>query len=99
MACRTPVEAALAIARRGAERVLRVSDDEVESAMRALFSDTHNTAEGGGAAALAALLQEKKRMRGRKVAVVLSGGNVDSSLFATVLKSVEYPAPGFDGAK
>lgn len=89
MACRTPVEAALAIARRGAERVVRVSDDEVESAMRALFSDTHNTAEGGGAAALAALLQEKKRMRGRKVAVVLSGGNVDSSLFAAVLQTAE----------
>ncbi len=89
MACRTPVEAALAIARHGAERVVQVSDDEVESAMRVLFTDTHNTAEGAGAAALAALLQEKKRMRGRKVAVVLSGGNVDSSLFAAVLKSVE----------
>lgn len=89
MACRTPVEAALAIARHGAERVVQVSDDEVESAMRALFADTHNTAEGGGAAALAALLHEKERMRGRKVAVVLSGGNVDSNLFAAVLKSVE----------
>lgn len=89
MACRTPVEAALAIARHGAERVVQVSDDEVESAMRALFADTHNTAEGGGAAALAALLQEKERMRGRKVAVVLSGGNVDSNLFAAVLKSME----------
>lgn len=89
IACRTPVEAALAIARHGAERVVQVSDDEVESAMRALFADTHNTAEGGGAAALAALLHEKERMRGRKVAVVLSGGNVDSNLFAAVLKSVE----------
>lgn len=89
MACRTPVAAALAIARRGVERVVLVSDDEVESAMRALFSDTHNTAEGGGAAGLAALLQEAERMRGRKVAVVLSGGNVDSSLFSAVLKSVE----------
>lgn len=89
MACRTPVEAALAIVRHGAERVVRVSDDEVESAMRALFTDTHNTAEGGGAAALAALLQEKMKMRGRKVAVVLSGGNVDSAVFSTVLKTVE----------
>ena len=89
MACRTPVEAVLAVARRGAERVLRVSDDEVEAAMRALFADTHNTAEGGGAAALAALLQETERMRGCKVAVVLSGGNVDSSLFAAVLQTAE----------
>jgi threonine dehydratase len=89
MACRTPVEVALAIARRGADRVVRVTDDEVEAAMRALFTDTHNTAEGGGAAGLAALLQEKGKMRGRSVAVVLSGGNVDSGLFANVLKAVE----------
>jgi threonine dehydratase len=57
--------------------------------MRALFADTHNTAEGGGAAALAALLQEKDKMRGRNVAVILSGGNVNSSLFASVLKGAE----------
>ena len=87
MACRTPVEPALSVARNGAERVVRVSDDEVESAMRALFEDTHNTAEGAGAAALAALLQEKETMRGRNVAIVLSGGNVDSSLFATILQN------------
>lgn len=85
MACRTPDAEALAIARRGAERVVQVSDDEVESAMRALFADTHNTAEGGGAAGLAALLQEKEKMRGRKTAVVLSGGNVDSPLFSRIL--------------
>jgi len=85
MACRTPDAEALAIARRGAERVVQVSDAEVESAMRALFADTHNTAEGGGAAALGALLQEKDRMRGKKTAVVLSGGNVDTALFSRVL--------------
>jgi threonine dehydratase len=85
MACRTPDAEALAIARRGAERVVQVSDEEVESAMRALFADTHNTAEGGGAAALAALLQEKDKMRGRRTAVVLSGGNVDSPLFGSIL--------------
>jgi threonine dehydratase len=87
MACRTPVEAALNIVRRGAERVVLVSDDEVESAMRALFTDTHNTAEGGGAAALAAALQEKEKLPGQNVAVILSGGNVDSSQFTTVLKA------------
>ena len=85
MACRTPVQEALSIAKDGAERIVRVTDDEVEAAMRALFADTHNTAEGGGAAALAALLQEKDRMAGRSVAVILSGGNVDSGVFARVL--------------
>jgi threonine dehydratase len=86
MACRTPVSGALEIAKTGAARVVTVGDDEVEAAMRALFADTHNTAEGGGAAALAALLQEKEKMRGKTVAVVLSGGNVDSSVFAGVLQ-------------
>ena len=86
MACRTPVETALSIARHGAERVVQVSDEEVESAMRALFADTHNTAEGGGAAALAALLKEKEKMRQQRLAVVLSGGNVDSSVFASILE-------------
>src|SRR5438874_5744561 len=88
MACRTPDTTALAIARNGAERVVQVSDEEVESAMRALFVDTHNTAEGGGAAALAALLQEKDKMRGSRTAVVLSGGNVDTPLFSRILTGI-----------
>src|SRR3982750_1852221 len=85
IACRTVDESSLAVARRGAQRVVQVSDDEVEAAMRALFTDTHNTAEGGGAAALAALLKEKDQMRGRTVAVILSGGNVDSDVFSRIL--------------
>lgn len=84
-ACRTPVAAALAIVARGAERVVSVSDDEVEQAMRALFHDTHNVAEGAGAMALAGLLQDGARMRGRRVAVICSGGNVDTAEFARVL--------------
>ena len=85
MACRTPMQDPLDIARRGRARVVQVTDDEVESAMRALFADTHNVAEGGGAAALAALLQERDRMRGQKVAVIVSGGNVDSDVYSRVL--------------
>jgi len=87
MACRTPVLEALEIARRGAVRIVEVTDEEVETAMRALFVDTHNVAEGGGAASLAALLQERGAMRGRKVAIILSGGNVDSDIYSRVLTS------------
>lgn len=85
MACRTPDESALEIARNGVERVILVSDDEVRVAMRALFSDTHNVAEGAGAASLAALMQDKELMRGRTVAIVLTGANVDSDVFAGVI--------------
>ena len=85
MACRTPLRKALQIARRGAERVVVVSDDEIEDAMRILFSDAHTVAEGAGAAAFAALLSEREEMRDDNVAVVVSGGNVDSSVYAGIL--------------
>jgi threonine dehydratase len=85
LACRVPDATALATILRGAERVLSVSDDEIRAAMRHLFTDTHNVAEGAGAAALAGLLQEKVRMAGKRVAIILSGGNVDRDVFAAVL--------------
>lgn len=87
MACRTPDPIALEIIAGGVERVIEVSDDEVEEAMRVLFSTTHAVAEGAGAAALAALMQERDRAAGRVVGVVLTGGNVDRELFARVLAS------------
>jgi threonine dehydratase len=85
MACRTPNNSALAIARRGVERVIQVTEDEVRGAMRALFSDTHNVAEGAGAAALAALIKDRDSVRGRAVGIVLTGANVDSKVFAQVI--------------
>jgi threonine dehydratase len=66
-------------------RVVQVSDDEVEAAMRLMYSATHNVAEGAGAAALAAATQERARLAGRRVAVVLCGANVDRDVFARVL--------------
>ena len=85
MACRTPEAEALELLWRHMARVVQVSDDEVESAMRLMFSATHNTAEGAGAAGLAAALQERGQLAGRKVAMVLSGANVDQDVFARVL--------------
>ena len=85
MACRTPVPDALEVIRREAEDVIAVTDDEVADAMRALYTDTHNVAEGAGAAALAAALQQRARWRGRRVGIVVSGGNVDAPLFSDVL--------------
>jgi threonine dehydratase len=85
MACRVPDAAALEIIWRGATRVLAVTDEEVAAAMRLYFSTTHSTAEGAGAAPLAAALQERAKNRGRRIAVILSGGNVDRATFARVL--------------
>ena len=85
LACRAPDPEALGVIFHGAERFVRVSEAQIAEAMRAYFSDTHNVAEGAAAAALAALLAEKERMRGRRVGLILSGGNVDREVFASVL--------------
>ena len=84
MACRVPVEDALQIIWRGAARVIRVSEAEIAAAIRAYFSDTHNAAEGAGAAPLAAALKDKERKAG-KVGLILSGGNVDTDVYARIL--------------
>jgi threonine dehydratase len=85
LACRVPVPESVAAINSGAERVVTVSDAEIKSAMAAYFADTHNVAEGAGAATLAALLKERDMMAGRRVALVLSGGNVDTAVYSRIL--------------
>jgi len=92
MAVRVPDPEALGVIVGGAARIVVVGDAEIRAAMRILFTDTHNVAEGAGAAALAALAKEAAKMQGRKVAVIQTGGNVDRSVFAEVLG--EPGAPG-----
>lgn len=88
MAVRTPDPEALAVIRRGVARVVEVTDAEVEAAMAALFTDTHNAAEGAGAAGLAALLREDEANRGRTVGFICTGANVDAARFADILSRV-----------
>lgn len=84
VAVRVPVPEALEAIRAGADRIVQVSDDEVKAAMRDLYRCTHNVAEGAGAAALAALLKDSHR-RGKRFAVILSGGNIDRELYLSAL--------------
>lgn len=95
MACRTPEPGALAMLQRGLARVVAVSDAEVAAAMGRLFEATHQVAEGAGAAALAAAWAERAVLAGRRSALVLSGGNVDRDVFASVLAGAwrETPHP------
>jgi threonine dehydratase len=81
MATRVPDADALAIIRKGASRIVQVTDGEVGAAIRAYWTDTHNLAEGAGAAALAAALQYRLKIRGKRVGLILSGGNIDFDLF------------------
>jgi threonine dehydratase len=85
MACRSPNEEALEAILQGCERIVAVGEEEVGTAMRTIFQTTHNAAEGAGAASFAALMQEREQMRGKRVGVVLCGGNVDAEVFAKIL--------------
>jgi len=85
MACRKPDEDALAIMLANVSRVLEVTDAELAAAMRALFATTHNVAEGAGAAAFAAAWRDRESLAGKRVGIALTGGNVDTALFADVL--------------
>lgn len=86
MAVRVPVREAFDIYATGAARIVAVAETEVAEAIRAYYTDTHNLAEGAGAAPLAALMQEREAMRGKRAGVILTGGNIDSGWFQTVLR-------------
>jgi threonine dehydratase len=85
MACRRPDEDAVTHMLNNVARVEEVTDAELAAAMRALFAMTHNVAEGAGAAAFAAAWRERGALGGKRVGLALTGGNVDSALFADVL--------------
>jgi threonine dehydratase len=85
MAVRKPNAQALDIMLREVARVVEVSDEEVAQAIGAIFECTHNVAEGAGAAGVAAMAKERSRIAGRKVAAILSGGNIDRDMLADVL--------------
>ena len=87
LAVRVPDPTALDIICRSVARIVSVTEAELREAIRVIFSDTHNIAEGAGAAALAGALQERDRLKGKKVAVIQSGGNIDRALFTEILAS------------
>ena len=85
MACRRADPAALAMLAPHLHHIVRVTDAEVADAMRHLYADTHNVAEGAGAASFAAAMQERTQLKGQTVGITLCGGNVDADVFARVL--------------
>jgi threonine dehydratase len=87
LACRKGNVEALQVMLQNVDHVVRVTDAEVTAAMRAFFTDTHNVVEGAGAASLAAAVKESPALKGKRVAVVATGGNVDHDVFARVLSA------------
>jgi len=89
LACRTPNAEAMEIVWAQVARVIEVSEAEIALAMRAYYQDTHNLAEGAGAAALAGAIQEKQNHQGRRIGIVLTGGNVDADTYRDVLAAAQ----------
>jgi threonine dehydratase len=85
MACRVADAAALEMLATRLDHIVQVTDDEVAQAMRMLYADTHNVAEGAGAASFAAAWQERALLKNQVVGTTLCGGNVDSAVLADVL--------------
>jgi threonine dehydratase len=85
LACRQPQREPLEIISKGAAEIVRVSEDEIAGAVRILYTDTHNVAEGAGAAPLAALMKQRANRQGKRIGIVLSGGNVDMPVLSRIL--------------
>ena len=96
VATRVPDADAVAMIRKGASRIVQVTDDEIAAAVRAYWTDTHNLAEGAGAAPLAAALKDKPKLRGKRVGLILSGGNIDFDLFQ---RWIVQPSAAHAGSK
>ncbi|MDO8563135.1 MAG: threonine ammonia-lyase, partial [Candidatus Limnocylindria bacterium] len=86
IAVRRPSERTLAIAREGVSEMVTVSDEQIASAIVVLLERHKLLAEGAGAAALAAVLAGKGALRGSRVGVIVSGGNIDPNLLGKVLQ-------------
>ena len=85
VACRVPDPTAIDVIVRGAARVIEVSEDLCADAVRLLLHTTHNLPEPAGAVATAGLMLERDRQQGTRVAVVMSGGNMDATLLPTLI--------------
>lgn len=92
IAVRATVDDALAIYSKGAERIVTVSEHGIAEAIRLYYTTTHNVAEGAGAVPLAAALKEKHMLVGKRVGVILCGGNIDKDVFMTILQGQTPPA-------
>lgn len=71
--------------REGLAGFVTVSDAEIAEALRILLRTTHTLVEGAGAAGLAGLLRLREQLAGRRVGIVLSGGNIDAETLRRVV--------------
>ncbi len=89
LATRMPYELTFSIIQKMVDDIILVSEEEMEKAILLLFKTTRNLAEGAGAASTAAALKLKNIIKGKKVVLLLSGGNLEYSKFVEILKKWE----------
>jgi threonine dehydratase len=85
LATRSAYELTLPALRAGLADVITVSDAEIADALRALLRTTHSLVEGAGAAGLAGALKLRDRLSGKRVGIIISGGNIDAATLSKVL--------------
>ncbi|MFQ5997673.1 MAG: threonine/serine dehydratase [Candidatus Bathyarchaeia archaeon] len=85
LATRTTFELPFGILARLIDDIVLVTEKEMKSAIRLIFEKTHQVAEGAGAASTAAGLKLRRQLRGKKVAMILSGGNITREDFCELL--------------
>jgi len=85
IAVKAPGHITTDIVRHLVDDIVLVSDDEMERAVSMLINIEKTVAEGAGAAGLAAVMSAPERFRGANVGLVLTGGNIDTRLIASVL--------------
>ena len=89
VACRVPNEDALDAIRDGVSRILSLTEREIYSAMSHSLRDTHQIAEGAGALAIAAAIRDAENephwFPGKRIGVVVTGGNVDVDVLREVI--------------
>jgi threonine dehydratase len=86
IAVKQPGSLTLEIVRRSVDEILLVDEGDIEEAMLLLLEIEKTVVEGAGAAGLAALMKYRERFDGRKVGLVLSGGNIDPLTLADIIE-------------
>jgi threonine dehydratase len=85
MATRVTFDLTFAILKQGLDDIVTLSEEEIAGGVRLALRTTHNLAEGAGAASLAAAMKLRDQLAGKKVACVMSGGNIDQATLKRVL--------------
>ena len=88
VATRVPFENTQRIMRKYLDDFILVDDEDIKKAVVMLLEHTHNLAEGAGAIPLAAALQMKDRLAGKKVALIMSGGNLAVEKLSSILSEM-----------